>query len=49
MVGNNEIEDKELSSQIKHHWLASGGHSGYRNIHLDLIEAKVDCVRVPIF
>ena len=44
-ISNREIKDKELTDQIKHHWLASGGHSGYRNIHLDLIEAKVECGR----
>ena len=42
---NREVEDERLTGQIKHHWLASGGHSGYRNIHLDLIEAQVDCGR----
>jgi len=34
-----------LSVFIKQFWLESGCHSGYRNIHLDLIEAKIACGR----
>lgn len=44
-LSNREIEDEELTVQVKDYWLDSGGHSGYRNIHLDLIEAKIDCGR----
>lgn len=44
-LSNREIEDKKLTGQIKHHWLASGGHSGYRNIWEDLMEVQVDCGR----
>ena len=44
-LSQREIEDKRLTGQIKQHWLESGGHSGYRNIYEDLIEAKVDCGR----
>jgi putative transposase len=44
-LSNREIEDKELTVQIKSHWIDSGGHSGYRNLHLDLIEANIDCGR----
>ena len=44
-LSNREIEDKNLIGQIKHHWLASGGHSGYRNIWEDLMEVQVDCGR----
>jgi putative transposase len=40
-----ERDDEQLIVQIKQHWLASGGHSGYRNLHLDLVEAQVDCGR----
>jgi putative transposase len=40
-----EREDKRLAGIIKQYWLESGCHSGYRNIHLDLIEAKVMCGR----
>ena len=40
-----EIEDKRLSGQIKQYWLESGGHSGYRYIHEDLLEANIDCGR----
>ena len=30
---------------IKQFWIESDGHSGNRNLHLDLIEAKVACSR----
>ena len=40
-----EIEDRKLTAQIKQFWIESGGHSGYRNIHLDLSEAKIACGR----
>ncbi len=40
-----EREDKRLTIFIKQFWLESGCHSGYRNIHLDLLEAKVSCGR----
>ena len=40
-----EIEDKRLTGLIKQFWLESGCHFGYRNIHLDLMEAKIPCGR----
>jgi len=40
-----EQEDKRLTVFIKQFWLESGCHSGYRNIHLDLMEAKILCGR----
>jgi len=40
-----EREDKQLTGKIKQFWLESGCHSGYRNIHLDLMEAKISCGR----
>ena len=39
------IADQKLTLQIKQHWLHSGGRSGYRNIHLDLLEDGVRCGR----
>lgn len=42
---HRDKEDQRLTSQIKQFWLESGGHYGYRNIHKDLIEARVDCGR----
>ena len=39
------IEDRVLTGQIKQFWLESGCHSGYRNIYLDLAEAKITCGR----
>jgi putative transposase len=44
-LSDREIEDSRLTNKIKQYWLESGGHSGYRNIHEDLLEAKVDCGR----
>lgn len=38
-------EDQRLTNHIKQLWLESGGHAGYRNLHLDLVEAKVACGR----
>jgi len=38
-------EDKCLLRHIKQYWLESGGHYGYRNIHLDLQQAKITCGR----
>ena len=40
-----EEEDKRLLGSIKQFWLESGGHHGYRNLHLDLLEAKIPCGR----
>jgi putative transposase len=37
--------DRQLTTHIKQHWLESGGHSGYRNIHKDLLEAGNRCGR----
>lgn len=45
---DREIEDKRLSGQIKQCWLESGGHSGYCNIHEDLLEADITCGRIGI-
>lgn len=44
-LSRREREDRALLPKIKHHWLESGGHYGYRNIHLDLIEAQEKCGR----
>ena len=38
-------EDQHLLRYIKQFWLESGGHYGYRNIHLDLQQAKITCGR----
>lgn len=38
-------EDQHLLRHIKQFWLESGGHYGYRNIHLDLQQAKIACGR----
>ncbi len=40
-----ECADRQLTNQIRQLWLESGGHSGYRNIHLDLLEAQIECGR----
>lgn len=40
-----EREDRHLTSSIQQCWLESGGHYGYRNIHADLLEARIDCGR----
>ncbi|MGL4475254.1 MAG: IS3 family transposase [Shewanella sp.] len=40
-----DINDKKLTGRIKQSWLESGGHYGYRNIHLDLVEANIKCGR----
>lgn len=37
--------DQYLLRHIKQFWLESGGHYGYRNIHLDLQQAKITCGR----
>lgn len=44
-LSRREHMDKQFTVQIKRCWLESGGHSGYRNIYQDLIEAKVSCGR----
>ena len=44
-MSRREQEDKRLTIFIKQFWLESGCHSGYRNIHLDLLEAKIPCGR----
>lgn len=38
-------EDRRLTSCIQQYWLESGGRFGYRNIHQDLTEARIDCGR----
>jgi len=40
-----EKDDKRLLGAIKQFWLESGGHHGYRNLHLDLLEANIPCGR----
>jgi len=40
-----EKDDKRLLGSIKQFWLGSGGHHGYRNLHLDLLEANIKCGR----
>lgn len=40
-----EREDQRLTHSIRQFWLESGGRSGYRNIHEDLIEAHISCGR----
>jgi len=40
-----EQQDKQLIPHIKQCWLASGGHYGYRNVHLDLVEQGKECGR----
>ena len=42
---DREIEDGKLTTQIRQFWVESGGHSGYRNLHLDLMEAHILCGR----
>ena len=44
-LSQREKRDKELVIYIKQCWLACGGHYGYRNIHLDLVESNIDCGR----
>ena len=44
-LSDREKVDQRLTDQIKHHWLESGGRSGYRNIHEDLLEAGIECGR----
>ena len=38
-------EDERLTGAIKQFWLESGGRSGYRNVHADLVEAQIVCGR----
>jgi putative transposase len=42
---NRKIEDQQLLTKIKQLWLESGGLHGYRNLHLDLQEAHIECGR----
>lgn len=42
---NRAREDRRLTASIKQFWLESGGHSGYRNIYADLLEAQISCGR----
>ena len=44
-VSHRERDDNHLLAYIKQYWLESGGHYGYRNIYLDLKEAKIKCGR----
>lgn len=44
-LSERAIADKYITTKIKQYWLDSGGHSGYRNLHLDLLEANIDCGR----
>lgn len=42
---SRELRDEQRIVKIKRLWLASGGHSGYRNLHLDLKDEGEDCGR----
>jgi putative transposase len=44
-LSERDKEDQRLIAHIKQCWLESGGHAGYRNIHLDLIDAQIVCGR----
>lgn len=44
-LSEREKQDKLLVVLIKQCWLASGGHYGYRNVHLDLVDTDVECGR----
>jgi putative transposase len=44
-LSQRDHHDKRLSTQIKQYWLESGGLSGYRNVHQDLLEASISCGR----
>ncbi len=44
-VSDRAKQDSVLTARIKQFWLESGGHSGYRNIHQDLLEANIVCGR----
>lgn len=44
-LSQRDHQDKRLSTQIKQYWLESGGLSGYRNVHQDLLEASISCGR----
>lgn len=44
-LSQREKSDKQLLILIKQFWLESGCHYGYRNIHLDLLEANHHCGR----
>ena len=44
-ISKRAQEDQKLLPKVKQYWLESGGHSGYRNIHQDFLEAKIDCGR----
>ena len=42
---DREQEDETLTSHIKQFWLESGGHYGYRNVHLDMQQQGIGCGR----
>lgn len=44
-VSERTKEDQHLLRHIKQFWLESCGYYGYRNIHLDLQQAKIACGR----
>ncbi|EAQ96125.2 Transposase [Congregibacter litoralis KT71] len=44
-VSERAETDRSLTGHIKQFWLESGGHSGYRNTHLDMTEAQIICGR----
>lgn len=44
-LSDRKKTDNKLTGLIKQYWLESGCHYGYRNIHLDLKEAGIDCGR----
>ncbi|BEU02762.1 hypothetical protein OAG1_15620 [Agarivorans sp. OAG1] len=44
-LSQQENADRKLLGQIKQFWIESGGHYDYRNIHKDLLEARITCGR----
>ena len=44
-MSQRKQQDQKLLPTIKQFWLDSGGHYGYRNIHLDLQESAIACGR----
>lgn len=45
LVSARKREDDRLLGLIKHHWLASGGVYGYREVTVDLCESGEACIR----
>jgi putative transposase len=44
-ISNQGKKDQKLTKHIKLFWLERGYHAGYRNIHQDLMEARISCRR----